>query len=175
MKNKLIAAALGPAQTVTATRLSRGQLSGDADKGAPDVNAKSGRAKMLRRVAAPFVAAIAISVVVACPASADDRWVDKSTPGLQFDVTTNQPCTNWVRYTYGVNPAGKPMACVSFDGGRTGKWSDSASVVGVRQVGAPCQEANAALGGVIAQTADGRPMICDGARGFVIRPNGNLG
>jgi hypothetical protein len=121
------------------------------------------------------IAAAALALFAAQPANADDRWVDKSTPGLQFGVTTNQPCKNWTRYTYGVNPNGKPMACVSFDGGRTGLWSDSASVVGVRQVGAPCQEADAALGGVIAQTADGRPMVCDGPRGFVIRPNGNLG
>jgi hypothetical protein len=127
------------------------------------------------RVLSAAIAAAGLALFAAQPAHADDRWVDMSTPGLQLGVTTTQRCQNWTRYTYGVNPTGKPMACVSFDGGHTGLWSDSASVVGVRQVGAPCQEADAALGGVVAQTSDGRPMVCNGPSGFMIRANGNLG
>jgi hypothetical protein len=124
-----------------------------------------------------LIAALAAGAAIgsAQPASADDRWVDTSTPGLQFGVVTNQSCNNWRRFTYGVNPSGKPMACVSFDGERSGQWSDSTSVVGVRRVGAPCQDADQALGGVLAQTPDGRPMSCDGPHGFVVRPNGNQG
>lgn len=84
-----------------------------------------------------LIAALAAGAAIgsAQPASADDRWVDTSTPGLQFGVVTNQSCNNWRRFTYGVSPSGKPMACVSFDGERSGQWSDSASVVGVRRVG----------------------------------------
>lgn len=131
---------------------------------------------MFRRLAVfGFVTVTVAALGLAGPAHADDRWVERSTPGLQFGVVTSQPCGNWMRYTYGVNPSGKPMACVSFDSGQSGLWSDSSSVVGVRQVGAPCQEADQALGGVLAQTTDGRPMICDGARGFVVRVNGNQG
>lgn len=80
-------------------------------------------------------------------------------PGMKFGVVENQPCNNWMRYTYGLTSAKQTMACVSFDGGRTGVWSAASTVMGVQQTGAPCGTIAA-----IAQAPDGRPMRCNGER-----------
>lgn len=91
-------------------------------------------------------------------------------PGQYMNVVETQPCDNWERWTYGLSPSGEFMACVSFDGGKTGMWSKSAPVAGIRQIGAPCSQAN---GDNLAQAPDGRPLLCDGV--WLALPYGNLG
>jgi hypothetical protein len=70
-----------------------------------------------------------------------------------------QPCDNWERYAYGWGPDGHVMTCVSFDGGRTGMWSSSATLVGVQQIGAPCSAISKGYGGALAQAPDGSPLL----------------
>lgn len=98
-------------------------------------------------------------------------------PGMQ-DAVQGQPCDNWTRYTYGFDPNGSYLACVSFDGGKTGMWSKAATLAGVKTIGSPCCAPDVSYCptgyGTLAQAPDGRPLLCaDGI--WVAPPRGNLG
>jgi len=81
-----------------------------------------------------------------------------SVPGLTTGVSTGQPCSNIQTYIFGISATGQPMACGhALNGG--GVWGPALSVVGVRQPGAACSDTS-----VMAQSADGRPMVCGGGR-----------
>jgi hypothetical protein len=96
-------------------------------------------------------------------------------PGMQTGVVETQQCSDWTRYTYAWSPQGDVMTCVSFDSGRTGMWSSSATLVGVQQIGAPCEAISDRYGGALAQAPDGRPLRCGDDKGWVAPPGGNLG
>lgn len=119
-------------------------------------------------------AALANAVPAACHA---DNPQCQIVPGMQDGVET-QPCNNWTRYTFGFDPNGLYLACVSFDGGKTGKWSRSATLAGVRTIGSRCctpEVSYCPTGyGSLAQAPDGRPLLCsDGS--WVAPPGGNIG
>jgi hypothetical protein len=102
---------------------------------------------MIRRL---FIgAAIAALAIGAAPgARADD------VPGIDDDAVLGAPCDNWDRYIFGRGPSGEPLACVGFDG--EGEWVSSAPLMGVRQIGSPCD----GEGSAVAQSPDGRGLLC---------------
>lgn len=119
-------------------------------------------------------AATASALPAACHA---DNPQCQIVPGMQ-DAVETQPCNNWTRYTYGFDPNGLYLACVSFDGGKTGMWSRSATLAGVQTIGSPCCPPDVSYCptgyGSLAQAPDGRPLTCaDGS--WVAPPGGNLG
>jgi hypothetical protein len=124
----------------------------------------------------------------AAPAGAVPAPCQASNPGCQIvpgmqDGVQGQPCSNWTRYTYGFDPSGAYLACVSFDGGNSGVWSRSATIsAGAKQIGSPCCPQDASYcptgWGTLGQALDGRPMECSNASGawiWAARPGGNLG
>jgi hypothetical protein len=84
-------------------------------------------------------------------------------PGMH-DGVTRQPRPSWTQYPYGFDPNGKFLACVSFDG-KSGVWTPSATVAGVKQVGTPRCSDNVSYCptgfGSLAQAPDGRPLQCN--------------
>ena len=119
-------------------------------------------------LAAIAVAATAISPPPAsaypespCHASAPNCAI---VPGMH-DGVPGQPCLSWTQNPYGFDPNGGFLAGVSFDGGRSGVWTKSAAVAGVKQVGTPCCNENVSYCptgfGTLAQAPDGRPLQCN--------------
>lgn len=119
------------------------------------------------------VACAAALVGVAAPAQAVPSACHASDSACQIvagmhDGVPEQPCSNWAKFPYGFGPDGQYIACVSFDGGQTGKWQPwSAIAAGVREVGGPCCSSQASycptgFGG-FAQAADGQPLTCHAA------------
>lgn len=111
-----------------------------------------------------------------------------SSPGCQIvpgmhDGVQGQPCANWASYSYGYDPNGLFLACVSYDNGRSGTWSRAATIsAGVKPIGSPCcppEVSYCSTGyGALGQAPDGRPLTCvNGSAGWtwVPRPFGNLG
>jgi hypothetical protein len=86
-------------------------------------------------------------------------------PGMNYDATLDAPCTNWERFVFGRGPGGQPMQCRWIPNQSrpttTGFWNISYPLHGVQDIGAPCPGPQAA-----AQSPDGRPMLCLGARGW---------
>ncbi|MDT5095312.1 MAG: hypothetical protein QOH60_4675 [Mycobacterium sp.] len=120
---------------------------------------------MIRACVVGGVAA-AFALATAAPGFADPS---DPVPGMSHGVIETQPCSNWLRFTYGFSPLGEHMACVSFDGS-TGEWSRSTPVVGVREPGTSCDAAQ----GYLAQAPDGRPIQCSNSIWY-LPPNGNQG
>jgi len=112
--------------------------------------------------------ALAVSTAIATRSNAD-----VAVPGMQSGVVEAQPCNNWSRYTFGWSSTGAVLVCVSFDDGRSGMWSRSATLVGVQQPGGSCKGLDDRYGGVLAQAPDGRPMRCGGEMWVAL--NGNYG
>lgn len=96
-------------------------------------------------------------------------------PACSLGVAEAQSCNNWERYAYGWSPDGQVIACVSFDGGRTGMWSSSATLVG------GATDWRAMLGDLrplrrrAGPSPDGRPLRCGDDKGWVSPSGGNLG
>ena len=103
-------------------------------------------------------------------------------PGMQ-DGVVGQSCPSWTQFTFGFDPSGNFIACVSFDGG-TSRWSKSSVIAGVKQVGTPCCNENVSYCptgfGTLAQAPDGRPLQCNTVGSattgtWAALPQGNLG
>jgi hypothetical protein len=123
---------------------------------------------MIRQASFVGLVVALVSVGVIAPAAADD--LSDPVPGMQHGVVEGQPCSNWQRFPFGVNPNGDYMACVSFDGGKTGDWAKSVAPVGVREPGTACNPPQEDL----AQAPDGRPLQCSNSSWFLL-PRGLLG
>lgn len=117
-------------------------------------------------------AAIAGAAIAAAPAAAGDPlYFDEpgrykgDVPGMNYDAHLAGPCTSWERFTFGRGPGGEALACHwipnQFPAVTTGFWVTSYPLYGVQERGAPCPNPQAA-----AQTPDGLPMLCLGARGW---------
>lgn len=99
------------------------------------------------------------------------------------DGVEGQRCGSWTSYTYGFDPSGQYLACVSFGNGQSGVWSRSATIsAGAKQIGSPCcppEASYCATGwGAIGQAVDGRPVYCSDASGswvWVAQPTDNQG
>jgi hypothetical protein len=114
---------------------------------------------MIRAVLLTAVAASGIHMAAIAGAEPPDAAV----PGMHSGAVETQPCNNRERYAYGWSPDGQVMACVSFDGGRTGMWASSATLVGVQQIGSACEAISDRYGGALAQAPDGSPLRCSDA------------
>ena len=86
-------------------------------------------------------------------------------PGISYDAHLSGPCNSWERNVFGRGPGGEPLQCKFIPNQwppvYTGFWVTSYPLHGVQEVGAPCPAPQAA-----AQSPDGRPMLCLGARGW---------
>jgi hypothetical protein len=86
-------------------------------------------------------------------------------PGMSYDATQGAPCFGWDRNVFGRGPGGEALQCKWIPNQwppiYTGFWVTSYPLYGVQDVGASCPGPQAA-----AQSSDGRPMLCLGARGW---------
>jgi hypothetical protein len=127
---------------------------------------------MLRQVLA--AAAIAGAAVCAAPLASADPETDfpdnpgrysTDVPGMVYDAHLAGPCTNMERFTFGRGRSGEALQCRWIENQwppvYTGFWVATYELFGVQEVGAPCPKPQAA-----AQSPDGRPMLCLGARGW---------
>ncbi|WP_086152546.1 hypothetical protein [Mycobacterium tuberculosis] len=99
-------------------------------------------------------------------AGADPQRYDGDVPGMNYYASLGAPCSSWERFIFGRGPSGQAEACHfpppnQFPPAETGYWVISYPLYGVQQVGAPCPKPQAA-----AQSPDGLPMLCLGARGW---------
>nr|WP_090343956.1 hypothetical protein [Mycolicibacterium malmesburyense]CRL75181.1 hypothetical protein CPGR_03463 [Mycolicibacterium malmesburyense] len=128
---------------------------------------------MIRQLLA--AAALAGAAICAAPfASADDndhpdtpgRYAT-DVPGMNYDAHLTGPCFNLERFTFGRGPGGEVLQCRWIENQwppiptNQGFWQASYELFGVQDVGAPCPKPQAS-----AQSPDGRPMLCLGARGW---------
>jgi hypothetical protein len=127
---------------------------------------------MLRALlAAAAVAGSALTV--SPPVSADGMMYDGDVPGMAYDAFLSAPCYRWDRYIFGRGPTGQALAChwIPNQGylgwgsppPGTGFWVLSHRLYGTQTPGSACPGSQAA-----AQTPDGRPLVCAGARGWEI-------
>lgn len=87
-------------------------------------------------------------------------------PGLVDGAVLGQPCYNYPTYIFGQTANGSQLACSDLGTNTTGVWVRSVGVIGVRQIGSSCTEAD----GVAAQSPDGYPLVCDARSGWVPGP-----
>ena len=88
-------------------------------------------------------------------------------PGLVDGAIQGQPCYNYPAYIFGQAKNGNQFACLA-QGDGTGIWVRSIPVIGVRQIGGPCSDADT----LAAQTPLGRPLVCGSGQWT---PNDGLG
>jgi hypothetical protein len=120
-------------------------------------------------VVAALTAGAAISTVPA--ASADPPHYDTDVPNMAEGVISDEACFSTERYIYGHGPNGQAMACHFIPnqfpepsrGTPTpgGYWMISYPLYGVKDIGSPCPNPQSA-----AQSPDGLPLLCLGARGW---------
>jgi hypothetical protein len=77
-----------------------------------------------------------------------------------------QPCYDYPTYIFGQSSNGSQMACMDQGNNTTGIWVRSVPIIGVRQIGTRCAEAD----GVAAQAPDGTPLVCSSTAGWVPGP-----
>lgn len=86
-------------------------------------------------------------------------------PGMNYDARLSAPCHSWERNVFGRGRGGEPLQCRwipnQWPPVYTGFWVTSYPLHGVQEIGAPCPSPQSA-----AQSPDGRPMLCLGARGW---------
>lgn len=86
-------------------------------------------------------------------------------PGMNYDAHAGAPCFQWERFIFGRGPGGEPLACHwipnQWPPVHTGFWVSSPKLYGVQTPGAPCPGSQSA-----AQSPEGEPMLCLGARGW---------
>jgi len=114
-----------------------------------------------------FIAsAMAAAVVATAPAppSQAEGWAG-DVPGIVYNVVADQRCDNVNVFVFGRGSSGQAMMCHfipnQWPPKPYGTWVTSYPLYGVQDVGAPCPSPQAA-----AQSPDGRPMLCLGARGW---------
>jgi hypothetical protein len=96
----------------------------------------------------------------------DPRRYSTDVPGMSYDARLSAPCFSWERNVFGRGRGGEPLQCKYIPNqtqppGSGGYWTSSYALYGVQQVGAPCPSPQSA-----AQSPDGKPMLCLGARGW---------
>ena len=117
-------------------------------------------------------AAIAGAALAMAPAAAaDPAYPDNpgryatDVPGMSYDAHSGAPCYSWDRNVFGRGPGGEALQCRwipnQWPPVDTGFWVVSYPLYGVQDIGAPCPGPQSA-----AQSPDGRPMLCLGARGW---------
>ncbi len=127
---------------------------------------------MLRElVIAAAVAGTALAVAPAAAADEPHGPFPGDPPGMSYEAYMNAPCYRWDRFVFGRGPGGEPLACHWIPGQSpigmdrppegVGFWVLSPKIYGVQEVGSPCPGSQAA-----AQSPDGLPMLCLGARGW---------
>ena len=93
-----------------------------------------------------------------CPIPIPDA---KGLPGLVSGaIAAGQPCYNYPTYIFGESASGPSFASSG------GTWVLAIPVIGVRQIGAPCNESD----GLAAQSPDGRGLVCSSTAGWVPGP-----
>jgi hypothetical protein len=85
-------------------------------------------------------------------ANAPISMADQDVPGMHYNAVNGAPCSSAGRFTFGRTPDGKPVACVQFGSGA--QWVTSTPLDGEQQIGASCS------GDDVAQSPDGRPLLC---------------
>ncbi|MBS1694150.1 MAG: hypothetical protein JST91_18210 [Actinobacteria bacterium] len=118
--------------------------------------------------AAAFAAAVvgSASAAAADPPSSDSPGrYSTDVPGMSYEASLGAPCTSWQVNVFGRGPGGEALQCRWIPNQwppiYTGFWVASYPLYGVQDIGAPCPGSQAA-----AQSPDGRPMLCLGARGW---------
>jgi hypothetical protein len=121
-------------------------------------------------IAAAVVAA-AIGLTPAAGADPSNDFSDEpgryptDVPGMRYDAALAGPCDNYERFIFGRGRGGQPLMCHYIPNQwppvYTGFWVASEPLHGEQQIGAPCSVPEGA-----AQSPDGRPMVCLGARGW---------
>ena len=96
--------------------------------------------------------------------AAADPHYDGDVPGMNYQASLGAPCDNYEHFIFGRGPSGQAEACHfpppnQFPAATTGYWVISYPLYGVQQTGAPCPGSQSA-----AQTPDGLPMLCLGAK-----------
>lgn len=125
---------------------------------------------MIRELAVATIAAGA-AIAAAPAAGADTKSYPGDVPGMVEGATQGYACDNWERFTFGHGPNGQALTCHFIPnqypdplrGTPTsgGYWMISYPLYGVQDIGAPCPGSQSA-----AQTPDGLPLLCVGARGW---------
>ncbi|EHI10880.1 hypothetical protein [Mycolicibacterium thermoresistibile] len=113
----------------------------------------------------------AVALAPAAGADNDNIYFDEpgrypnDVPGMNYEARLAAPCYSWERHVFGRGPGGEPLQCKwipnQWPPVYTGFWQASYPLHGVQEIGAPCPGPQAA-----AQSPDGRPMLCLGARGW---------
>ena len=103
---------------------------------------------------------VASTIAVTIISTAPSASADSDVPGMDYNASSKQPCSNWKRYIFGRGPHGETLACVVASNG-SGVWVDAAPLQGVRQIGSPCLADTAGTHGGSAQSPDGLPLLCD--------------
>ena len=128
---------------------------------------------MIREVlVSATVAAAAMAVAPGALADPANDYPDNpgrystDVPGMAYDARLNAPCFSWELNVFGRGRGGEPLQCKFIPNQTrapysTGYWTSSYALHGVQQVGAPCPSPQSA-----AQSPDGKPMLCLGARGW---------
>lgn len=126
---------------------------------------------MVREIILAALAAGA-AVGMAPGAGAQPHAYPGDVPNMIEDVASDEACWNWERFVFGHGPDGQAMACHFIvnqypDPLRSGPvdhgfWVISYPLDGVHDPGSPCENPQLA-----AQSPDGLPMVCAGARGWV--------
>lgn len=123
---------------------------------------------MFRQLAIAAAAAIGSAAFGVAPvATADESHgpFPGDPPGMSYEAHLSAPCFRWDRFIFGRGPGGEPLACHwipnQWPPVYTGFWVASYKLYGEQAVGTPCPGPQAA-----AQSPDGLPMLCLGARGW---------
>jgi hypothetical protein len=104
---------------------------------------------MVRRIV--IGTAMAAAAICTAPiAAADD------VPGMDYNAVRGAPCQTNGSFIFGRGPSGETLACAY------GRWQMSSPLVGVREIGAPCD----AGAGQAAQSPEGRPLVCVTGQGW---------
>ncbi|MCV7384730.1 hypothetical protein [Mycolicibacter longobardus] len=119
---------------------------------------------MIRELAAAaFIAAAAGAAAVTGAPAAGAYPGD--VPGMVDGQRQGDACFSWERFIYGHGPNGQALACHfianQWPPKDTGFWQISYPLYGVQEIGSPCPNPQSA-----AQSPDGLPLLCLGARGW---------
>lgn len=86
-------------------------------------------------------------------------------PGMNYEAKLGAPCFSWERNVFGRGRGGEPLQCKwipnQWPPVHNGFWTATYALYGVQDVGAPCPGPQST-----AQSPDGRPLLCVGARGW---------
>lgn len=118
------------------------------------------------------VAGAAIALAPGAAANPETDYHDRpgryptDVPGMNYEAHLNAPCGSWERFVFGRGPGGEALQCKFIPNQTqapysTGYWTTSYALHGVQEIGTPCPSPQSA-----AQSPDGRPMLCLGARGW---------